>query len=532
MRKLLVAVPVIGLIAVGAAYFAFSGSGEAPSYRTAKIERGAIVSAVSASGTLAAVTTVQVGSQISGQLKEIMVDFNSEVRQGQLIARLDPATYEAKLKQSQAALALANASVKMQQAAVLKSRATFVGAEKDLKRQQALSKEGYAAAATLEKSQSTYDNARADLAMNEAQVENTQANVLVAEAVVNQSKIDLDRTYIRAPVDGTVISRDVDVGQTVAATMSAPILFQIAQDLRKMQVEVRVDESDVGRMREGQRATFTVDSFPGRNFAGVVSQIRKAATTVSNVVTYSVLVSADNDDLRLLPGLTANVRIIIDERNDVLKIANAALRFRPVGAAPAAEGEDEGAPVAASDRQAGASRVAARGNEGPGGEADTVTQLTKQLDLTPDQQQQVRALVAESRERATQQRQQMANRRQAQPGDPRAPTADGVASAQRAANQRLRAQFDTAVAALLTPEQQAKMQEIRAARGEGGNNRRGQVWVLDDGQPKAVNIVTGVTDGGFTELVRGELKEGQEVITGLNFGAKAAAAGGLQRVRL
>jgi HlyD family secretion protein len=231
------------------------------------------------------------------------------------------------------------------------------------------------------------------------------------------------------------------------------------------------------------------------------------------------------------------VRIVIDERNNVLKIANAALRFRPVGAAPAAEGgdADSDTPAAANAQPAGRpgpARVAARGGEGPISEAETVAQLTKLLDLTADQQQQVRALVAESRERAALQRQQAANQRQPQPGDPRAPTPEGAASAQRAGSQRLRAQFDTAVAAILTPEQLTKMQEARAARGEGGNNKRGQVWVMDGDRPKAVSIVTGVTDGGFTELVRGDLTEGQEVITGLNFGAKASTSGGLPRVRL
>jgi len=527
MRKLLVAVPLIGLVVGAAVYFALSRGADAPAYRMAKIERGAIVSGVSASGTLAAVVTVQVGSQISGLVKEIFVDFNSEVRQGQLIARLDPATYEARLKQAEADLALAKASVKTQQASVMKSRAAFTNADKDLARQKALSKEGYAATATLEKSQSTYDTTRAELGMAEAQVENAEAMVMKQEAVVNAARIDLDRTYIRAPVDGTVISRDVDVGQTVAATMSAPVLFKIAQDLHKMQVEVRVDEADVGRIREGQRASFTVDSFQGRTFIGAVSQIRKAATTIQNVVTYSVLVSADNDDLRLLPGLTANVRIIIDERANVLKIPNAALRFRPVGVAPGPAGDpaDEAAPVAASGAAGGPQRVAARAGEGPANEADTVAQLTRLLDLTADQQQQVKALVAESRERLAAQRQQA----RPQPGDGPgaglgAASAGDVNSALRANAQRLRGQFDTAVAAILTPVQLTKLQETRAARAEAAATRRGQVWVLEGGKPKAVSVVTGVTDGGFTEMLRGDLKEGQDVIVGMNFGAKAATS--------
>ena len=517
MRKLLIAVPVIGLVVGGAAYLAFSGGADAPAYRTAKVERGAIVSAVSASGTLAAVTTVQVGSQISGLVKELLVDFNSEVRQGQLIARLDPATFEARLKQAEADLALAKASVKTQQASVMKSRASLSNAEKDLARQRALSKEGYAATATLEKSQSAFDTAQAEFGMAQAQVENAEAMVMKQEAVVNAARIDLDRTFIRAPVDGTVISRDVDVGQTVAATMSAPVLFKIAQDLRKMQVEVRVDEADVGRIRQGQRATFTVDSFQGRTFSGAVSQIRKAATTVQNVVTYSVLVSADNDDLRLLPGLTANVRIVIDERADVVKIANAALRFRPVGAGTGEPAEPSGPQSAPAP--SGPQTVAGRAGDAAAADAQNVEQLTQQLDLTPDQQQQVRALLAEGRERLASQRAQ-----QARPQPGAAPGADPT-GAQRANMQRMRAQFEAALAALLTPEQRAKLEEVRAARGEGANMRRGQVWVLENGRPKAVNVVIGVTDGGFTELLRGDLREGQEIIVGMNFAAKAAPSG-------
>jgi HlyD family secretion protein len=534
MRKLLIAVPLIGLVVGGAVYFALSRGGDAPTYRMAKIERGAIVSGVSASGTLAAVVTVQVGSQISGLVKEMLVDFNSEVREGQLIARLDPATYEARLKQAEADLALAKASVKTQQASVMKSRASLASTEKDLSRQRALSKEGYAATATLEKSQSAFDTAQAELGMAQAQVENAEAMVMKQEAVVNAARIDLDRTYIRAPVDGTVISRDVDVGQTVAATMSAPVLFKIAQDLHKMQVEVRVDEADVGRIREGQRASFTVDSFQGRTFIGAVSQIRKAATTIQNVVTYSVLVSANNDDLRLLPGLTANVRIIIDERANVLKIPNAALRFRPVGVAPGPSGDpaDEAAPVAAlgaapgTATGAGPQRVTARAGEGSANEADTVAQLTRLLDLTADQQQQVKALVAESRERLAAQRQQA----RPQPGGASGSGASGdVNGALRANAQRLRGQFDTAVAAILTPVQLTKLQEARAARAEAAVTRRGQVWVVEGGKPKAVAVVTGVTDGGFTELLRGDLTEGQDVIVGMSFGAKAAT-GSIPRI--
>ncbi len=484
---------------------------DAPDYRLARVERGPIVSTVTASGTLAAVVTVQVGSQISGQLKEIYADFNSEVKAGELIARLDPATYDARLKQAEANLALARASVKTQRAAVAKSRATYNNAEKSLKRQRDLARQGVTSASALDNAEAAFNTAQADLAMTEAQVENAQAQVGAQEALVNQARIDLERTFIRAPVDGTVISRDVDRGQTVAASLQAPILFKIAQDLRKMQVEVRVDEADVGRIQQSQRATFTVDSFPGREFHGRVEQIRKASTVVQNVVTYSVLVSAANDDLRLLPGLTANVRIVVDERDDALKVANAALRFRPAGVPEGAAPDTIPAPGSAprGALAAAGSRQPAGQGDGPG--ADRLAQLTRLLDLTAEQQRHVKSLIADSR------RQVRASRQDAAGGE-------GVAGGNRAAGQQARAQLETQIAAVLTPDQ---LEKYRAARESG--TRRGRVWITDvDGDLTAVDVTLGITDGATSEVVRGDLREGDMVIVGVaNAGGARPASRGL-----
>lgn len=503
----------VGVAAIAAVVVVLAGwhEDDAPVYRSAYVERGAIISSVTASGTLAAVVTVQVGSQISGQIRDIYADFNSEVKAGELIARLDPATYEARLKQAEANLALAKASVKTQKAAVEKSRATFANAEKSVKRQRDLAKQGVASASALDNAEAAFNQAQADLNMTQAQVENAEAQVGAQEALVNQARIDLDRTFIRAPVDGTVISRDVDRGQTVAASLQAPILFKIAQDLRKMQVEVRVDEADVGRIQPNQRATFTVDSFPGREFHGRVEQIRKASTVVQNVVTYSVLVSAANDDLRLLPGLTANVRIVVDERSDALKVANAALRFRPIGhtgAMPDGTPAPSGAAVAAvrpgqpSGQQQGA---------GHGGER--LAELTELLALTPEQQTKVQELMAGMR--ASMRAQRQAN------------TAAGEGAAQsgaaRAAGQQVRAQFESALTSLLTPEQLTKYKASQEARN-GSGIRRGRVWIDDgEGGAKPVDLVLGITDGASTEVISGDLHEGDTVIVGVGSQATSSA---------
>lgn len=494
-RKLALISVIFLVLAVSAVALLYGWSeDDTPDFRLSRVERGSVVSTVTASGTLGAVVTVQVGSQISGQLKDIYADFNSEVKAGELIARLDPATFDARLKQAEANLALAQASVKTQQAAVAKARATFNNTQKSLQRQRDLARQGVASASALDNAEALFNTTQAELAMTEAQVENALAQVGAQEALVNQARIDLERTYIRAPVDGTVISRDVDRGQTVAASLQAPILFKIAQDLRAMQVEVRVDEADVGRIQQFQRATFTVDSFPGREFTGRVEQIRKAALVVQNVVTYSVLVSTANDDLRLLPGLTANVRIVVDERSDTLKVANAALRFRPIGIT---EGGAPDSTTPVSSGAAVAATSAGRGGSQQGGNAaaDRLAQLTKLLDLTSEQQAQVKTLIAGSRER------QRAARQGGQAGAP-------------ASGQQARAQFDAALMAMLTDEQREKYRVSIEARN-GSGTRRGRVWVVDGhGGARPIELELGISDGAMTEVVSGDIQEGESIIIG------------------
>lgn len=343
---LLLAVPILAAAGVLYAWQPWKTSEAGPQYRLAKLERGPLSAAVSASGTLSALVTVQVGSQISGQIKEIRVDFNSEVRKDQIIARLDPETFdsrvaqaEADLKAAESAAEVARGNLAVRQAEVGKARIALDDANRNLERKRALVKQNFISAAELDTAQAAVDTAReqlnlaqADLAVAQAQVGSARAQVAQRQAGLKQARLDLDRTIIRSPVDGVVISRNVDVGQTVAASFQAPVLFTIARDLRQMEVNVAVDEADVGRVRAGQKLRFTVDAFPGERFTGQVTQIRKAPVTNNNVVTYSVMARVDNPELKLLPGMTASARILTEERQDVLKLPNEALRFRPVQA--------------------------------------------------------------------------------------------------------------------------------------------------------------------------------------------------------
>lgn len=314
-----------------------------PQYRFAKVERGALSAAVSASGTLSALVTVQIGSQVSGLIQEIKADFNSPVKQNQVIARLDPETFVSRVTQAEADLRAAESATEVargnqvaRQAEVSKAQIALDEALRNLERKRSLIAQGFLSAAELDTAQSAAETAReqlhlakADVGVARAQVTSAQAQAGQRRAALNQARIELERTVIRSPVDGVVISRNVDVGQTVAASFQAPVLFTIARDLSRMEVNVAVDEADVGRVQTGQKMRFTVDAFPGERFMAQVTQIRKAPQTSNNVVTYSVMATLDNPELKLLPGMTASARILTEERKDVLILPNEALRFRP-----------------------------------------------------------------------------------------------------------------------------------------------------------------------------------------------------------
>jgi HlyD family secretion protein len=531
MKRVVSLAAVVLVVAVGvSAYFYVQSRGSAPQYRLARVERGPLTAAVSATGNLNAVITVQVGSQVSGQIKELRADFNSVVTRGQVIARIDPESFEAKVNQARAEVESARATVLNQQAQVERARAdvenaraaaaearaqtaraqvTVADARRDLDRKNELARRELIALSERDSAQAAHDSAvaqvdaarakeqatvaaigsaQAQLRVAEAQLQSARAQVNQRRAALRQTQVDLDHTTIRAPVDGVVVSRQVDVGQTVAASLQAPTLFTIAQDLTKMQVDTSVDEADIGRIRLDGPASFTVDAFPGETFAGRVVQIRKAAQVVQNVVTYTVVVAVDNPDGKLLPGMTANVRLIVAEKGSVLKVPNAALRYRPPGERDAAP------PAGASRGGGGAPSPTGRAGGAPPSPEQVRERLVTQLGLTAEQQTRLDPILQESR-------QQM---RELQGLPP---------EARQARAQKAREETRSRIREILTPEQRVRYDAMAGAQA-------GRVYVVaPDGKPRAVTVALGMTDGTSTEIVRGDLADGQEVIVG------AAAAG-------
>jgi HlyD family secretion protein len=312
--------PAAALVLVlGAAWVARRGVSTATvpqaQYERAKADTGPIVAKVTATGTLSALVTVQVGAQVSGRVQEILVDYNSPVRAGQVIARLDPLLFQAAVDQSHANYLTAQSNLKT-------NMTQEANAEKQYTRSKSLIDRGLV-------SQSDFDTAEANYEVAKAQVDAAKSSLEVARAALHQAEVNLGYTTIVSPIDGTVISRNVDVGQTVQAAFQAPVLFNIAKDLRKMQVDTSVSEADVGRLEKGKTATFTVDAYPGEPFTGIVRQVRSSPTTVQNVVTYDAVIDVNNAALKLKPGMTANVSFVVVQKRDVLRVPNAALRFQP-----------------------------------------------------------------------------------------------------------------------------------------------------------------------------------------------------------
>ena len=321
---------IAGLVIAVGVFAAFDfGRTPSPQYFTAAVERGDIHDVVEATGTINAVTTVQVGSQVSGTIAKLAADFNSHVKKNQVIAEIDPSLFRGALLQAQADLQDARANLAAAKAGLVKAQATAGQTAADYQRNAALAKEGVVAQQQLDQAKANNDSAQAGVSAAQAQVTQAEAQVSQRAAAVSVARTNLDHTIIRSPIDGTVVARNIDVGQTVAASLQAPTLFNIAQDLTKMQVYAATDESDVGQIKVGQPITFKVDAFPRDTFRGVVSQIRMNATTVQNVVTYNTIIDFDNPDTKLFPGMTAYVTIPVASATNVVKVPNGALRFTP-----------------------------------------------------------------------------------------------------------------------------------------------------------------------------------------------------------
>jgi HlyD family secretion protein len=435
-KKYLIAIVIVIIILAGGfLFYQLTGQkGSNQNFRVVKVERGDIRFVVTATGTINPVITVLVGSQVSGTIKALYADYNSRVKEGQVIAQIDPAIFEAQVEQgranvlsAQANIINAKANLENAKANLVKAEVGVLDAKRTLDRNRPLVEKKVIAQAAMDTAQTNYDTAvaqkdvaKAQVDSAASQVESSKAQVEQAKAALKVSETNLRYATIRSPVNGIVISRNVDVGQTVAASLQAPTLFTIAKDLTQMQVDTNVSEADIGRVAIGQEALFTVDAYPEKTFNGKVSEIRNAPITIQNVVTYDVVIQVDNKDLKLKPGMTANVSVLIEHKEGILKIPNAALRFRPAVA-----------------------KIKETGEKGKGG----------------------------------------------------------------------------------SPQKQKSNEQVKSPQGE--KERPGKVWVLSQqGKPIPVSIVLGITDGTFSEVVAGDLREGMEVIVEETSGKKGQGQSG------
>ena len=488
---------VIAAVAGGTAY-AMRTNGDSFVFEQKVVNLGDVESVVIATGALEPVNTVIVGTEVSGQISELLVDFNDTVQQGQVIARLDPRTFEARHLQREADVEVAHANIISRNAELTRARSNLKRAQRELERREELSAAGHVSVSELESDKNSLDQAIAAVEIAQASVSNAEAGLTQANATLAQSTLDLERTYIRAPISGTVINRAVEIGQTVAASFSAPELFVIAHDLHEMKVETSVDEADVGRLRDGLPTRFTVDAYPDREFRGRVTQIRKAPNESQNVVTYKVIVTARNDDLSLFPGMTANVEIVLGSRNNVLTVPNSALTYKPRGLTPDTS-QALGNPQGGGGFGGGPGGAGGRGGVFVTPE-QRAEQLAEQLDLTEEQKSKVAAAYEKSSQRM---RTMFAGAGGGPPGRP-----GGGGSDMRQRMMNLFATTNKEIAELLTPEQSAKFEEMNSMRG--GNQQT--VYVLDEtGEEKPRNVVIGLQDDNSAEVVSG-LKEGESVI--------------------
>jgi len=596
MKKLIALLVV--LVAVGAGVGAYYRSRRAPEPQvtTMQVTRGDVVDVVAATGTLQAVETVDVGTQVSGTVQELFADFNKIVRKGQVIAKLDPSLIQTQIEQQEA-------NVTRSEADLERLRVNLADANQKLERAKAMWDKSLIPKTDLE-------TAEVNVRSAEAQIKSSEAALVQAKASLNNQKVNLDHTIITAPIDGIVISRNVDVGQTVAASMSAPTLYILAADLTKMQVLANIDEADVGRMRPGQNVTFRVDAFPTETFIGAVEQVRLQPTVVQNVVTYSTVIAVPNDQLKLKPGMTANVNIEVARRSNVLRIPAAALRFRPTeemfqvlnqevppelqrgrggfgnnaangrpgsggrngqgpggssgqpGGQPAASTQASGSPAPSATPappaapNSAANTPAGRGSapaQAPGGRpesaearggGDRTGDATGggggrggfsggggrgfDPNMSPEErkkrmEERMASMTPEERERFQERmRERMANgggggrgggagERNGQGG-----TAGNGQSSTNAQNRR--PDSSRGIAASITPgaTHLSGATTIDALFGPLPTvETRGRAWLYIDKKLKSINLRLGVSDGTFTEILNGEIKEGQEVVTNM-----------------
>jgi HlyD family secretion protein len=464
-------------LAAGVGYYYWQHRTDAKlDVQTVAAKRGDVRRVVSTSGAVSALVTVDIGSQLSGNVSEVNADYSSEVKKDQVLARIEPSTFETRVRQGEASVAVAKSNVSLQQASVERAEANLHKAELDLHRAQELVAKGAGAQVTLDTAVAAQQSATADVDSAKAQLENAKANVTLNEATLDSARIDLERTYIRAPLDGVIIDRTVQVGQTVAASLSAPKLFTMAQDLAHVQIEAQVDEADIGQVTSDNTVTFTVDAYPDMTFQGKVQQIRLAPVSLANVVTYTVVIAADNPMGRLLPGMTANVEIVTGEHKQVVVVPNEALRFQPRGPAQAALVRDSS--------PTGALQMA-----GDDRSARMLARLKDQLELSQEEIGKIKvALEAEFA----------------------AVKSAGPPGTQDEMREQARMRVSKVLRAVLPAEKYKKYEELQRQRPSGP--RRTTLWTYENGALVSHDVRLGLADQSATEVAQG-LPEGAEVVT-------------------
>jgi HlyD family secretion protein len=561
MKKAIVTLLVVGVIGGSAyAYYHYKETGPKFTVSSATVSRGDIVDTVGATGTLQAVTTVQVGTQVSGTISQLNADFNSLVKKGQVLARLDPSLFQTQIEQARANLVRSQADLERQKVA-LEDANTKLKRAKELSDRQLLPR-------------SELDAADVAARAAEAQLKSSEAQITQAQASLNQNQVNLEHTVIEAPIDGLVISRNVDVGQTVAASMQAPTLYVLAADLTKMQVVANLDESDVGRIRPGQVVTFRVDAYPNEMFRGTVSQVRLNPIVQQNVVTYATVIDVPNNELKLKPGMTANVNVEIARSSNVLRVPNSALRFRPTNEMYAAIGQTP--PDPAQLRADGGGRRGGQNNQQAAATPEAAAEHK------PDQTAQPAARATSDKIAAADKTAKTDAQSGARAGS--APIADGATGRGEGGLNGGRAggggrggfsggggrgggdnasggdRFAARTQNMTPEEREQRLQRMRergfdpTAGGNGGAPRNGRgaapaaaattaaarksgattidalfgplarvettgrAWLYADKQLKPVRLRLGISDGQNTELIEGDLQQGAEVVTNIALG--------------
>lgn len=603
-RRIVIILITAVILAVGGylLYISFFAGKADVEFTTAAVERGAIRNTVTATGTVQAVLTVQVGTQVSGQIEKLYADYNSVVKHGQLLAEIDPRNFQSQVQNAEASLLAARARVAMAEADIVNQQANLRSARANieaaratrdndaltLRRNTDLVKGGIAAQSDLDNAKASadasaarYQQTEAALAQVEAQLRSAKAQLAQAKAqeeqavaTLDQARTNLGYTDIICPVDGVVVSRSVDVGQTVASSLQAPTLFVIANDLTKMQVNASVDEADIGKISDKVDIHFTVDAYPQDSFTGKISEIRLNPTTVQNVVTYNVVISVDNSDLKLKPGMTANITMTVEQRENVLRVPNSALRYFPPGMNPEkvrelmkeARGGPEGpdgrtarepspsadVPVVSATASSAEARIAGRERgrraespetasagtaAGKGAslppEVEALLEKLRDPNLPPEER---RELFGRIRQLPEEQRQLIRARFTEGRGGPSREGGGVTGGAPGPAGSKpVPAKAEKSAAGLAPGQLWDPADKIRFPEPRTRRQRPGIVWVLDaEGKPAVRKVVLGITDGANTELAGGDLKEGDKVIVGdtsQNNGSQRAGASGSPQQR-